>query len=84
MTFTTNELKLAEKLAHDNHNNQDITDIGFEFKGQWITNPFMDETCRFAFEDFNAMCDHYGKENIVVLLKKLLEADAKQENNTTI
>lgn len=73
--FTEEELELAKKIADGNMESEE-TDIGFEFKGAWVTNPFMEVTGRFEFPNLDAMCEYYGKENVCSLLKKLLEQPA--------
>ena len=74
--FTAEELKKAKVLAFENQEKEE-TEIGFEYHGQWITNPFVEESGRFEFEDFDAMCSHYGKENVIFLVSKLLKSDGK-------
>lgn len=70
--FTTEELELAKELAYKNWEDEE-TEIGFLFKGTWITNPFMESTGRFELKDFEAMCDYYGKENVYAFIKRILE-----------
>ena len=45
------------------------SDIGFEFNGTWITNPFYDETLRFEVDPVQ----HYGEENIKRFVKCVVE-----------
>ena len=70
--FTNEELKLVKELAYKNWENEE-TEIGFDFNDQWITNPFIESSGRFEFENLDAMCNYYGKENVFALLKKLLQ-----------
>lgn len=69
--FTTEEINKAKELAYKNWENEG--NIGFEFKGQWITNPFLEETGRFEFVNFDVMCEHYGTENVVAFIKEILK-----------
>lgn len=72
--FTKEELELARELAYDNWEKEE-TEIGFEHYGQWITNPFVENSGRFEFTNLDAMCEYYGKENVISFLSKLLESD---------
>lgn len=74
--FTAEELKKAKALAFKNQEKEE-TEIGFEYHGQWITNPFIEESGRAEFADFDAMCSHYGKENVIFIVSKLLESSGK-------
>lgn len=56
-------------------------DIGFEFGGQWIQNPFYDETHRF--EILNPY-EYYGAENIEHFVDRLLDEAAKSEKKMSI
>ena len=76
--FTVEELNKAKELAYENWEKEEETEIGFEFHGQWITNPFVDESGRFEFVNFEAMCKHFGKENVIALISRLLESGSKQ------
>jgi len=69
--FITEELNKAKELAYENWENDGR--IGFEFKGTWIANPFLDDTGRFELKDFNTICDYYRKENVVAFIKEILE-----------
>ena len=40
--------------------------IGFEWYGQWIVNPWIDDTARF---DVNPI-EYYGEENVLIFLEK--------------
>lgn len=71
--FTPEELELAKELSYKNWEEQEVTEVGFEFYGQWITCPFVDNTGRFEFTDFDAMCEFYGRDNVVTLINKLLD-----------
>lgn len=73
--FTTEELNKAKELAYENWD-RDLNyeeSIGFEFKGQWISNPFLEESGRFEFINFDAMCKHYGTENVITFIKEILK-----------
>ena len=74
-TFSKEELSLAEKLSYENANNED-SEIGFDFNGTWITNPFMDETARFEFKTFTDMQFHYGKENVNTFITSILQRNS--------
>ena len=75
--FTKEELALAKRLAYENWEIQDETDIGFVYCDQWITNPFLENTGRFEFSDFDAMCEFYGKENVISFIHKILASNEK-------
>ena len=66
------DLQKAKELSYENMKNEE-TEIGFEFVDQWITNPFIDSTGRFEFENINAMYNYYGKENVDNFLKEITE-----------
>ena len=59
--FSSEDLVHAKQLSYDNWE-KESTDIGFEFHGQWITNPFLEASGRFEFKDQNAMYDYYSKD----------------------
>ena len=69
--FKAEEIAKAKELSYKNWENED--GIGFEFKGMWITNPFLEETGRFEFASFEVMCMHYGTENVVAFIKEILK-----------
>ena len=69
--FTEEELETAKGLSLINHQSES-TDIGFMHNGTWITTPFMEETGRFEFKDYEGMCDYYGKENVENFIDKIL------------
>lgn len=57
-------LEIAKKVAEENFNNGNYdTEIGFEFNGMWIINPWIDESGRFELNDEEAI-NTYGKDNI--------------------
>ena len=72
--FTTEQINKAKELANKNLdkslNNEDS--IGFEFNGQWISNPFIEESGRFEFVNYEIMCEHYGIENVENFIKAIL------------
>lgn len=68
--FTDEELNKAKKLAYINWENDG--DIGFLFEETWITNPFLEDTGRYEFSNFNAMCEHYGTDNVITFIKEIL------------
>jgi len=68
--FTTAELNKAKEMAYINWENDGK--VGFEFEGTWITNPFLEETGRFEFVNYEVMCEHYGEKNVVNFIKKIL------------
>lgn len=53
-------MKIAEKNFIDGNGD---TDIGFEFEGQWIIDPWMDSTGRFELSLESAK-ETYGVENV--------------------
>lgn len=69
--FTTAEINKAKELAYENWDNDD-TKIGFEYKGQWIVNPFIEESGRWEFINYEVMCEHYGLENVEKFIKEIL------------
>lgn len=69
--FTTAEINTAKELAYANWNNED-TEIGFEYNGQWITNPFVDSSARLELVNYEAMCEYYGRDNVEGFIKKIL------------
>ena len=71
MKFTQEQLNKAKELAYINWENDG--DIGFLFQGTWITNPFIEDTGRFDFVDYDAMCSYYGKRKVTSFIKKILE-----------
>ena len=79
--FSKEDLSLAKQLAYENWENQEVSDIGFEFKGAWVTNPFVEVSGRFEFENLDAMCEYYGRKNVLDLLNKLLEDRFKKEED---
>lgn len=72
--FTTAEINKAKELAYENLNKalNDEDSIGFEFNGQWITNPFVEESGRFEFANYEVMCEHYGKDNVEKIINEIL------------
>lgn len=50
-------------------------ECGFSYNGQWIVNPFYDETLRFGVEPLT----YYGEENIKGYVKKMKQMIAGQE-----
>lgn len=68
--FTPKEINKVKELAYINWENGDI---GFLYKGTWITNPFLEESGRFEFTSYEAMCEHYGKENVENFIKEILK-----------
>lgn len=60
-----------KELCRKNMETED-SNIGFDYKGAWITNPFYDETARFEFPSFDMMCQNYGLENINRFIQQLL------------
>lgn len=55
--FSEKELKKAKELAYANWNKalNDEDSVGFEYKGQWISNPFIEQSGRFEFVNYEAM-----------------------------
>lgn len=64
--FVEEKIKLAKVFAESN--NPDGS-IGFEFEGQWIVNPWLDSTGRFALSDEQAV-GFYGLSNIMSYINK--------------
>lgn len=75
--FSDKEISKARELSYANWENNG--DIGFEYNGRFITNPFIDESGRFEFTNFEAVCDHYGKDNVIPFIKEIL---CQEENNS--
>lgn len=71
--YSKEDLDMAKQMAYENWENQEDTELGFEFKGSWVTNPFVEVSGRFEFNSFEAMCDYYGKRNVCDFLNKLLK-----------
>lgn len=71
--FTNDELVKAKELSFKNMQKVS-SDIGFAYKGQWITNPFMDASGRFELSAAQ-MRHYYGEEKVVNFLEKLLASD---------
>ena len=59
--FAAEDLVLARELSYKNQENED-TELGFEFMGQWITNPFVDATGRFEFESIEEIYKYYSRD----------------------
>lgn len=59
--FSAEDFAKAKRLSYENWK-KESTDIGFEYIGQWITNPFIDASGRFELEDIQAMYDYYSKD----------------------
>ena len=76
--FTKEQLQKARDLSILNHELEG--EIGFEFHGTWITNPFMDETARFELKDYEHMCKHYGEENVAGFIQQILNESQLKEN----
>lgn len=72
--FTTTEINTAKELAYENWNKalNDEDSIGFEFNGQWISNPFLEESGRLEFVNYEVMCEHYGRENVEGFIRNIL------------
>ena len=77
--FTNDQLALAKQLAYENWEDGPA-DIGFVFNGTWITNPFLEESGRFEFNDLSAMYEYYGEENVVSFLTEILSQDKGRED----
>jgi len=79
-------MTLAKKLSYENME-RESTDLGFEFKGQWITNPFLDVSGRFEIKNLNEMYSYYGKDNVDNFLLKIpiafKEKDSGEIKNET-
>lgn len=71
------EFESIKLLTYENWKNEDETEIGFEYKGQWIINPFIEESGRFEFTDFDTMCKHYGTDNIASFISAILSKARK-------
>lgn len=69
--FSKDELERAKDLSYENWLDNG-GDIHFIFNDTHIANPFVDETGRFEFASFEDMCNHYGKDNVVTFIKKIL------------
>ena len=63
-------IETLRALSFENMENEE-TEIGFEFKGQWITNPFLDASGRFEFENIEEAYKYYGEENVEIFIEKL-------------
>lgn len=77
--FTTEQLNKAKELAYINWEKclaDGEEEIGFEYKGMWIANPFIEESGRFEFLYYETMCGHYGRENVENFIKEILEREA--------
>lgn len=72
--FTTAEINKAKELAYENWDKalNDEDSIGFEFNGQWISNPFLEESGRFEFVNYEVMCEHYGLKNVENFIRIIL------------
>ena len=82
--FTEKELKKAKELAYANWNKalNDEDSVGFEYKGQWISNPFIEQSGRFEFVNYEAMCNHYGTANVEKFIKEILSNKEYHEIKT--
>ena len=69
--FSPEDLAKAKRLSCENYEKKE-TDIGFEFQGQWITNPFMDVTGRIELTVLDDMHKMYGQENVNSFLIDIL------------
>ena len=72
--FSKEELEQAKRLSYENWEKTD-TELGFEFCGQWITNPFVEISGRFEFADITAMCEFYSKENVYNFISNILSGN---------
>ena len=83
------KIEKAQKIADKNlfDGNSD-TDIGFEFEGKWIINPWMDASGRFTLTDEEAI-ETYGKNNIDKFIElansaQLTEAQVGRDDSKSI
>ena len=63
---------IDEVRSFAENNDNETSDVGFEYKGQWITNPFVDPTMRFELSDSEAI-KKYGRANIDKFIRDALE-----------
>lgn len=73
--FLSDDLERAKALSFENMK-KDSSDIGFEYKGQWITNPFLDASGRHELSPAR-MRHYYGEKNVQEFLEKILSDDTK-------
>lgn len=66
------QLNKVKELSYINYEKEENTKIGFEYKSQWITNPFLEASGRFEFANYEEMCSYYGKTNVEEFIEKIL------------
>ena len=74
--YNINKMREIAPLAHANEDNKDspFINVGFEFEGQWISNPWLDSTGRFDFTD-DEMLEEYGVDNLIKYLDSVKDLD---------
>lgn len=66
----------AEKQMELANNGVDTSKmVGFEYKGQYIINPFVDETCRFDVDPY----EYYGVHEMLEYTNEILEKAEKMQ-----
>jgi len=67
--FAEKQMKLA------NHGIDTSKMVGFEYKGQYIINPFVDETCRFEVDPY----EYYGMHEMLEYTNGIIEKAEKMQ-----
>lgn len=67
--FAEKQMELA------NHGIDTSKMVGFEYKGQYIINPFVDETCRFDVDPY----EYYGMHAMLDFTNGILEKAEKMQ-----
>ena len=76
--FSSNDLVKVKEMCFKNMEDNS-SGIGFDFNGQWITNPFLDASGRFELS-FEKMHEYYGEKNVEVFLTNLLTKGVSAES----
>ena len=97
--FAEEDIARAKKLCYENNDKQlagEEIENGFEFMGQWITNPFVDASGRFEFSSQQDMYKYYNRDDngeydyllserayiLIMRVLGLLPAKEKEETNS--
>ena len=60
--YSDEEWTMLKELSSLNHKAE--FPVEFEYEGISITNPFLEATGRFEFNNIENMCKYYGNENV--------------------
>lgn len=68
--FAEKQMEIANSTGMDTS-----TMVGFEYKGTYIINPFVDETCRFEVDPY----EYYGTHEMLEYTNGIFEKAAKMQ-----